>query len=49
MRLLECSALRLPNGCQLAFTAKIIHAGADDLEIVGSSGISHYFSLFQAR
>jgi hypothetical protein len=41
MRSLDCSALRLPNGCQLAFTAQIVHAGADRFEIVRSSRVSH--------
>jgi hypothetical protein len=44
MRALDCSALRLPNGCLLALPAQVVHAGADGLEIVGSSGMSHISS-----
>jgi hypothetical protein len=43
-RSLDRSALRLPNGCLLALTAQVLHVGADGLEIVGCSGISHVSS-----
>jgi hypothetical protein len=33
------------NGRPLAFAAQLLHAGADSLEIVGSSGVSHVSSL----
>jgi len=40
-RSLDRSAFRLPNGCLLALTVQVLHAGADGLEIVGGSGMSH--------
>jgi hypothetical protein len=36
--------LRFPNGYPLAFAAQLFHAGADGMEVVGSSGVSHVSS-----
>jgi hypothetical protein len=44
-RSLDCCVLRLRNGCSLALTALVFHAGADRLEIVASSGMSHFSPL----
>jgi hypothetical protein len=45
MRVVNCSAHRLPNGCYLlALAAQLHNAGADGLEIVGCSGMSHVSS-----